>query len=259
MHTPHFDAFSKTAVRFTRAYSVAPHCLPSRNAYMTGRKPDTSQVWSGGGLMNFRTVGPDWDTLPSFFRDRGYVAVGQGKVFHEYGNKPAPHRPAAGWGRTEYVHLHRGVRVLKLSRAPVLRHVPAGLVKRALFKRAAARAERLLPRAEQSVGVVHRTISPASVVLLAGEPQSQVTTVLLLTMLSLVWHVLAAPYVARVTDTLETLSLLIQTGTLVLAQVRGAVWPYESLRRALRDGGRSHAAETLVLLTFHCAKSSRQS
>ena len=101
MHTPHFDAFSKTAVRFTRAYSVAPHCLPSRNAYMTGRKPDTSQVWSGGGLMNFRTVGPDWDTLPSFFRDRGYVAVGQGKVFHEYGNKPAPHRPAAGWGRTD--------------------------------------------------------------------------------------------------------------------------------------------------------------
>jgi hypothetical protein len=51
----------------------------------------------------------------------------------------------------------------------VLRHVPAGLVKRALFKRAAARAERLLPRAEQSVGVVHRTISPASVVLLAGD------------------------------------------------------------------------------------------
>ena len=101
MHTPHFDAFSKTAVRFTRAYSVAPHCLPSRNAYMTGRKPDTSQVWSGGGLMNFRTVGPDWDTLPSFFRDRGYVAVGQGKVFHEYGNKPAPHRPAPGWGRTD--------------------------------------------------------------------------------------------------------------------------------------------------------------
>lgn len=34
----------------------------------------------------------------------------------------------AGWGRTEYVHLHRGVRVLKLSRAPVLRHVPPGFL-----------------------------------------------------------------------------------------------------------------------------------
>jgi hypothetical protein len=27
------------------------------------------QVWSGGGLMNFRTLGPAWETLPSFFRD----------------------------------------------------------------------------------------------------------------------------------------------------------------------------------------------
>lgn len=72
---------------------------------------------------------------------------------------------------------------------------------------------------------LRKAVIAATVVLLAGEPQSQVTTVLLLTMLSLVWHVLAAPYVARVTDTLETLSLLIQTGTLVLAQVRGAVWP----------------------------------
>eukprot|EP01043_Picozoa_sp_COSAG02_P016605 COSAG02_NODE_735_length_17872_cov_20.966860_3_plen_187_part_00 len=80
MHTPHFDAFAERAVLFTRAYAVAPHCLPSRNAYMTGRRPDTSHVWSGGGLMNFRTLGPDWVTLPSFFRDQGYTAVGQGKV-----------------------------------------------------------------------------------------------------------------------------------------------------------------------------------
>jgi arylsulfatase A-like enzyme len=101
MHTPHFDAFAERAVLFTRAYAVAPHCLPSRNAYMTGRRPDTSHVWSGGGLMNFRTLGPDWVTLPSFFRDQGYTAVGQGKVFHEYGNKPAPHKPPGGWGRTD--------------------------------------------------------------------------------------------------------------------------------------------------------------
>jgi len=102
MSTPHLDKFSRTAVRFTRAYAVAPHCLPSRNAYMTSRRPDTSQVWSGGGMMNFRTLGPDWVTLPSFFRDSGnYTSVGQGKVFHEYGNKPAPHKPEGGWGRTD--------------------------------------------------------------------------------------------------------------------------------------------------------------
>ena len=101
MVTPNLDAFSRTAVRFTRAYAVAPHCLPSRNAYMTSRRPDTSQVWSGGGLMNFRTLGPDWVTLPSFFRDQNYTTVGQGKVFHEYGNKPAPHKPEGGWGRTD--------------------------------------------------------------------------------------------------------------------------------------------------------------
>ena len=79
MHTPHLDQLASRSVRFNRAYAVAPHCLPSRNAYMTGRRPDTTKAWSGGGLYNFRTVGPNWVTLPSFFRDKGYIAVGQGK------------------------------------------------------------------------------------------------------------------------------------------------------------------------------------
>ena len=48
----------------------------------------------------------------------------------------------AGWGRTEYVHLHRGVRVLKLSRAPVLRHVPPGFLAStaALLEKAGSRS-----------------------------------------------------------------------------------------------------------------------
>ena len=85
--------------QFNRAYAVAPHCLPSRNAYMTGRRPDTTKCWSGGGLYNFRTVGPDWVTLPSFFRDQGYFAVGQGKVFHEYGTGNP--RATGHFGRTD--------------------------------------------------------------------------------------------------------------------------------------------------------------
>jgi iduronate 2-sulfatase len=84
MSTPALDSLAARAVRFNRAYAVAPHCLPSRNSYMTGRRPDTSKVWNGGGRYNFREVGPDWVTLPSYFRSHGYTTVGQGKVFHEY-------------------------------------------------------------------------------------------------------------------------------------------------------------------------------
>ena len=38
------------------------------------------------------------DTAP---RHDANLPPGQGKVFHEYVNKPAPHKPPGGWGRTD--------------------------------------------------------------------------------------------------------------------------------------------------------------
>ena len=46
MRTPHLDALAADAVVFDRAYVSVAWCSPSRTAFLTSRKPDTSRVWS---------------------------------------------------------------------------------------------------------------------------------------------------------------------------------------------------------------------
>ena len=48
---------------------------------MTGRRPDRTEAWNF--LRSFRDVGPRWVTLPSHFRDHGYLTLGTGKLYHE--------------------------------------------------------------------------------------------------------------------------------------------------------------------------------
>lgn len=87
IQAPHLQSLRSQSLFFANAYAQAPHCCPSRNSYMTSRRPDTTKVYNGGGRYNFREVGPDWVTMPQYFRNNGYVAVGTGKVFHEYGGR----------------------------------------------------------------------------------------------------------------------------------------------------------------------------
>ena len=43
--TPHLDKFAKESLTFTRAYCQMAVCSPSRNSFMSGRRPDTTKVW----------------------------------------------------------------------------------------------------------------------------------------------------------------------------------------------------------------------
>jgi iduronate 2-sulfatase len=43
--TPHLDKFAKESITFTRAYCQMAVCSPSRNSFMSGRRPDTTKVW----------------------------------------------------------------------------------------------------------------------------------------------------------------------------------------------------------------------
>ena len=43
--TPRLDAFTEGATVFHRAYCQQAICSPSRNSYMSGRRPDTTKVW----------------------------------------------------------------------------------------------------------------------------------------------------------------------------------------------------------------------
>ena len=80
--TPNLDKLIKESLVFQRAYCQHALCIPSRNSFMTGRRPDTTKVWAGLGVHDFRVTGPDWISLPEHFKNNGYTALGGGKTYH---------------------------------------------------------------------------------------------------------------------------------------------------------------------------------
>jgi arylsulfatase A-like enzyme len=69
--SPHIDAFSRDAVKFTQAYSVAPWTLPSFASYYTALYPQSHQVKED---QQHKRIGlpARFPTLPSFLKPYGY-------------------------------------------------------------------------------------------------------------------------------------------------------------------------------------------
>jgi arylsulfatase A-like enzyme len=44
-HSPNIDKLAREGTLFTHAYVQYAYCSPSRNSFMTGRRPDTTKVW----------------------------------------------------------------------------------------------------------------------------------------------------------------------------------------------------------------------
>ena len=78
--TPNIDQLASEGVSFTRAYSAAPLCNPSRVSLLTGVAPAHSGVY--GNYEQLSEKLPDAVTLPQFFRQQGYTVKGAGKIFH---------------------------------------------------------------------------------------------------------------------------------------------------------------------------------
>eukprot|EP00117_Sycon_ciliatum_P025753 scpid62884/ scgid21304/ Iduronate 2-sulfatase; Alpha-L-iduronate sulfate sulfatase len=81
MKTPNFQRLAEKGLVFERAYCQVAVCVPSRNSFMSGRRPDTTKVWSGMA-HSFRDTGPDWITMPEHFKKHGFIALGGGKTYH---------------------------------------------------------------------------------------------------------------------------------------------------------------------------------
>ena len=77
---PRTTALAQESITFTRAYAQQALCAPSRNSFLSGRRPAHTKSWQF--VDDFREVGPDWTTLPGAFRKAGYQSVGVGKIFH---------------------------------------------------------------------------------------------------------------------------------------------------------------------------------
>ena len=79
--TPHLDRLVARSVKFDRAYCQFPLCSPSRESFLSGRRPETSGAIQQGRTV--RSVQPDLAYLPGYFRSRGWFTAAYGKVFHK--------------------------------------------------------------------------------------------------------------------------------------------------------------------------------
>jgi iduronate 2-sulfatase len=94
--SPNIDRLATRAAVFNRAYCQQSVCNPSRASLLTGLRPDTIRVWDL--VTSLRDQMPDVVTLPQYFKQNGYYAVGMGKIFHNTFPDPAswtiPRQPA---------------------------------------------------------------------------------------------------------------------------------------------------------------------
>ena len=78
--TPNLDRLAKRAVVMEAAYCNQAVCAPSRNALMTGLRPQTLGIYDLG--TNFRKSRPDAVTMSQHFHKQGYHTEALGKIFH---------------------------------------------------------------------------------------------------------------------------------------------------------------------------------
>ena len=80
MRTENIDALAKRSLVLTKNYVQQAVCSPSRTSLLTGRRPDSTQIYDLQSY--FRTYGGNYTTIPELFKINGYRTIGMGKIFH---------------------------------------------------------------------------------------------------------------------------------------------------------------------------------
>lgn len=107
IRTPNMDKLASEGTLFSRAYCQQAVCSPSRTSLLTGRRPDTTQVYDL--VKHFRDVLPDVVTLPQHFKNNGYFCQSFGKIFHGGLDDPKSwSAPSVGSGVATVVPLSDG-------------------------------------------------------------------------------------------------------------------------------------------------------
>jgi len=78
LQTPNMDSIAGRGIRFTRAYSTCPVCIPARRSFISGQFPSTH------GMVGYQE-GVEWDpptTLPGELSNSGYHTCWVGRTLH---------------------------------------------------------------------------------------------------------------------------------------------------------------------------------
>eukprot|EP00038_Savillea_parva_P005551 m.158109 g.158109 ORF g.158109 m.158109 type:complete len:461 (-) comp11732_c1_seq22:3518-4900(-) len=93
--TPNIDKLASEGLTFTRAYVQYSFCAPSRNSFMTGRRPDRTTCWNFVNYFREPTIGGNWTSMPQYFKEHGVLTLGAGKLFHP--NLPPEYDTPYSW------------------------------------------------------------------------------------------------------------------------------------------------------------------
>ena len=80
--TPNLKRLAAKGTQMRSAFVSIAVCAPSRTAFLTGLRPDTTQVWTIGPYFRATSRGEGMEvvTLPQMFRMHGYNTTGAGKT-----------------------------------------------------------------------------------------------------------------------------------------------------------------------------------
>lgn len=82
MHTPNLDGLAARGLLFRNNYNQYSVCSPSRNSFMSGRRPDSTLTYNFKDDFRHAPGGEKMIALPEYFKTHGYNTTGCGKTYH---------------------------------------------------------------------------------------------------------------------------------------------------------------------------------
>ena len=98
--TPNIDRLAGKGTAFTRAYTAAPGCSPSRNALLYGIEPYRSGLYPFYEHEIHEQLMDKYTSLPRLLKANGYTTLGAGKIHH--GNLEDPREWDVFFKATKY-------------------------------------------------------------------------------------------------------------------------------------------------------------
>uniref|UniRef100_A0A1Y1KS11 Sulfatase N-terminal domain-containing protein n=1 Tax=Photinus pyralis TaxID=7054 RepID=A0A1Y1KS11_PHOPY len=98
--TPNIDALAKKSAVFTNVFAQQALCAPSRNSFLTSRRPDSLHLYDFNSY--WRDVAGNFTTIPQLFKENGYYTHSIGKVFHPGKSSNFTDDSLYSWSRSPY-------------------------------------------------------------------------------------------------------------------------------------------------------------